>query len=145
MDKRDKNKTPLAIGFTSRVSIVVIIVNISSGHCNCNCGLICDLFHAGVCGTPSSQVFIFCLLPATFLIPYFVFLLFIGGPLFFLETALGQYTNEGAVTAWRKICPMFAGNNHARSAFLENCTISPLIQQEMDGFRCFLFEGLARS
>ncbi|XP_071392467.1 sodium- and chloride-dependent betaine transporter-like isoform X2 [Centroberyx affinis] len=25
------------------------------------------------------------------------------------ETALGQYTSEGGVTAWRKICPMFEG------------------------------------
>ncbi|XP_054480685.1 sodium- and chloride-dependent GABA transporter 2-like [Anoplopoma fimbria] len=44
-----------------------------------------------------------------FFIPYFVFLLFCGIPVFFLETALGQYTSEGGVTAWRKICPMFAG------------------------------------
>lgn len=46
---------------------------------------------------------------AVFFIPYFVFLLFCGFPLFFLETALGQYTSEGGVTAWRKICPMFEG------------------------------------
>ncbi|KAM7378277.1 hypothetical protein PAMA_013260 [Pampus argenteus] len=44
-----------------------------------------------------------------FLIPYFVFLLFCGIPVFFLETALGQYTSEGVITAWRKICPMFEG------------------------------------
>uniref|UniRef100_A0A672HGB7 Transporter n=1 Tax=Salarias fasciatus TaxID=181472 RepID=A0A672HGB7_SALFA len=44
-----------------------------------------------------------------FLIPYIVFLVFCGIPIFFLETALGQYTSEGGVTAWRKICPMFEG------------------------------------
>ncbi|XP_029317596.1 sodium- and chloride-dependent betaine transporter-like [Cottoperca gobio] len=44
-----------------------------------------------------------------FFIPYFVFLFFCGIPVFFLETALGQYTSESGVTAWRKICPMFEG------------------------------------
>ncbi|XP_016343328.1 sodium- and chloride-dependent GABA transporter 2-like isoform X5 [Sinocyclocheilus anshuiensis] len=44
-----------------------------------------------------------------FFIPYFIFLFFCGIPIFFLETALGQYTSEGGITAWRKICPMFEG------------------------------------
>nr|XP_040030089.1 LOW QUALITY PROTEIN: sodium- and chloride-dependent betaine transporter-like [Gasterosteus aculeatus aculeatus] len=44
-----------------------------------------------------------------FFIPYFVFLFFCGIPVFFLETAMGQYTSEGGVTAWRKMCPMFQG------------------------------------
>lgn len=48
--------------------------------------------------------------PGVFFIPYFIFLFFCGIPIFFLETALGQYTSEGGITAWRKICPMFEGN-----------------------------------
>lgn len=44
-----------------------------------------------------------------FFIPYFIFLFFCGIPVFFLETALGQYTSEGGITAWRKICPLFEG------------------------------------
>uniref|UniRef100_A0A663EPV3 Transporter n=1 Tax=Aquila chrysaetos chrysaetos TaxID=223781 RepID=A0A663EPV3_AQUCH len=44
-----------------------------------------------------------------FLIPYLIFLFTCGIPLFFLETALGQYTSQGGVTAWRKICPIFEG------------------------------------
>ncbi|XP_039616597.1 sodium- and chloride-dependent GABA transporter 2-like [Polypterus senegalus] len=48
-----------------------------------------------------------------FLIPYLIFLFFAGIPVFFLETALGQYTSEGGVTAWRKICPIFEGIGYA--------------------------------
>uniref|UniRef100_A0A9J7X110 Transporter n=1 Tax=Cyprinus carpio carpio TaxID=630221 RepID=A0A9J7X110_CYPCA len=51
-----------------------------------------------------------------FFIPYFIFLFFCGIPVFFLETALGQYTSEGGITAWRKICPMFEVNCHNISA-----------------------------
>lgn len=54
-----------------------------------------------------------------FLIPYFVFLFFCGFPLFFMETALGQFTSEGGVTAWRKICPMFEGKG-LRAALHKN-------------------------
>uniref|UniRef100_A0A668A5E4 Transporter n=1 Tax=Myripristis murdjan TaxID=586833 RepID=A0A668A5E4_9TELE len=53
-----------------------------------------------------------------FLIPYFVVLLFCGFPLFFMETALGQFTSEGGVTAWRKICPMFEGVGMASQIIL---------------------------
>ncbi|XP_041569651.1 sodium- and chloride-dependent GABA transporter 2 isoform X1 [Taeniopygia guttata] len=42
-----------------------------------------------------------------FFIPYLIFLFTCGIPVFFLETALGQYTSQGGVTAWRRICPLF--------------------------------------
>ncbi|XP_030632085.1 sodium- and chloride-dependent GABA transporter 2-like [Chanos chanos] len=44
-----------------------------------------------------------------FFIPYVVFLFACGIPLFLLETSLGQYTSQGSVTCWRKICPLFEG------------------------------------
>ncbi|CAJ0953348.1 unnamed protein product [Ranitomeya imitator] len=44
-----------------------------------------------------------------FFIPYLIFLFTCGIPVFFLETALGQYTSQGGVTSWRKICPIFEG------------------------------------
>ncbi|XP_070699309.1 sodium- and chloride-dependent GABA transporter 2-like [Pempheris klunzingeri] len=48
-----------------------------------------------------------------FFIPYILFMLSCGIPLFFLETALGQYTNQGGVTCWKKICPLFQGMGYA--------------------------------
>ncbi|KAB0378054.1 hypothetical protein FD755_009632 [Muntiacus reevesi] len=45
-----------------------------------------------------------------FLIPYVVFFICCGIPVFFLETALGQFTSEGGITCWRKVCPLFEGN-----------------------------------
>lgn len=61
------------------------------------------------CKCPVHDSWLFLMVAGVFLIPYFVFLFFCGIPVFFLETALGQYTSEGGVTAWRKICPMFMG------------------------------------
>ncbi|XP_053702467.1 sodium- and chloride-dependent GABA transporter 3-like [Synchiropus splendidus] len=48
-----------------------------------------------------------------FFIPYFLFMCTCGIPLFFLETALGQYTGQGGITCWRKICPLFQGMGYA--------------------------------
>uniref|UniRef100_A0A8C4NEY7 Uncharacterized protein n=1 Tax=Eptatretus burgeri TaxID=7764 RepID=A0A8C4NEY7_EPTBU len=48
-----------------------------------------------------------------FLIPYCIFLFGGGIPLFFLEVALGQYTAEGGITCWNKICPLFTGIGYA--------------------------------
>ncbi|XP_029286970.1 sodium- and chloride-dependent GABA transporter 2-like [Cottoperca gobio] len=44
-----------------------------------------------------------------FFIPYVLFLFTCGIPLFLMETSLGQYTNQGSITCWRKICPLFEG------------------------------------
>uniref|UniRef100_A0A670YHV7 Transporter n=1 Tax=Pseudonaja textilis TaxID=8673 RepID=A0A670YHV7_PSETE len=48
-----------------------------------------------------------------FFIPYLIFLFTCGIPVFFLETALGQYTSQGGVTSWRKLCPLFEGIGYA--------------------------------
>ncbi|XP_023647186.1 sodium- and chloride-dependent GABA transporter 2 [Paramormyrops kingsleyae] len=48
-----------------------------------------------------------------FFIPYLIFLFSCGIPVFFLETSLGQFTSEGGITCWRKICPLFEGIGYA--------------------------------
>ncbi|CAF1046306.1 unnamed protein product [Rotaria sp. Silwood1] len=44
-----------------------------------------------------------------FLIPYVLSVVLGGLPLFYLELLLGQYYRQGAITCWRKICPLLAG------------------------------------
>lgn len=34
--------------------------------------------------------------------------------MFFLEVIIGQYTSEGGITCWEKICPLFSGEYVAR-------------------------------
>ncbi|KAI3382564.1 hypothetical protein SNEBB_003714 [Seison nebaliae] len=44
-----------------------------------------------------------------FFIPYFVFFIFAGLPLFYMELALGQFQQTGVFTVWSRICPMMKG------------------------------------
>ncbi|XP_064417734.1 sodium- and chloride-dependent GABA transporter 2 isoform X2 [Latimeria chalumnae] len=70
-----------------------------------------------------------------FLIPYLIFLFMCGIPVFFLEIAMGQYTSQGGITCWRRICPVFEenctefheNNSSYNWTFAEN-GISPVIE-----------------
>ncbi|XP_045710470.1 sodium-dependent serotonin transporter-like [Phyllostomus hastatus] len=44
-----------------------------------------------------------------FLIPYTIMAIFGGIPLFYMELVLGQYHQNGCISIWRKICPIFKG------------------------------------
>ncbi|XP_044075310.1 sodium- and chloride-dependent GABA transporter 3-like isoform X2 [Siniperca chuatsi] len=44
-----------------------------------------------------------------FLVPYGLLAVVCGIPLFLLETSVGQYTQEGFITCWRKLCPLAQG------------------------------------
>lgn len=44
-----------------------------------------------------------------FLVPYVAFAVTCGLPLFLLETSTGQYTQEGGITCWRRLCPLAQG------------------------------------
>lgn len=57
---------------------------------------------------PLLQVYIFFNLGA-FLVPYLVLAVTSAIPLFLLESAVGQYTQEGSITCWRKLCPIAEG------------------------------------
>lgn len=49
-----------------------------------------------------------------FLVPYVLFLLSCGIPMFLMETAMGQFTSQGCITCWRYFCPLFEGQCVAR-------------------------------
>ncbi|KAM9349533.1 sodium- and chloride-dependent betaine transporter-like [Symphorus nematophorus] len=44
-----------------------------------------------------------------FLVPYGLLAVLCGIPLFLLETSVGQYTQEGFITCWKKLCPLAQG------------------------------------
>lgn len=52
---------------------------------------------------------VLCKYSGAFLVPYLVFVVTCGVPLFLLETTMGQYTQEGGITCWRKLCPLAEG------------------------------------
>ncbi|XP_064841632.1 sodium- and chloride-dependent GABA transporter 2-like [Oncorhynchus masou masou] len=53
-----------------------------------------------------------------FLVPYLVFVITCGVPLFLLETAMGQYTQEGGITCWKRLCPLAEGIGYAGQLIL---------------------------
>lgn len=53
-------------------------------------------------------IYIFFFLGA-FLIPYCTMLLVGGIPLFYMELALGQFYQTGAITCWGRLVPLFKG------------------------------------
>lgn len=61
------------------------------------------------CGKKNPRGWDAFLFAGVFFIPYTLFMFTCGIPLFFLETSMGQYTNQGGITCWRKICPLFQG------------------------------------
>uniref|UniRef100_UPI003AB03861 sodium- and chloride-dependent GABA transporter 2-like n=1 Tax=Centroberyx gerrardi TaxID=166262 RepID=UPI003AB03861 len=61
-----------------------------------------------------------------FLVPYLLFVVVCGIPLFLLETMIGQFTQQGIVTCWRKICPLAQGIGYAELVILCYGTLSYL-------------------
>uniref|UniRef100_A0A671TJ65 Transporter n=1 Tax=Sparus aurata TaxID=8175 RepID=A0A671TJ65_SPAAU len=44
-----------------------------------------------------------------FLLPYCIFALLCGAPVFLMETVIGQLMQEGSATCWTKLCPLAQG------------------------------------
>ncbi|KAK6296154.1 hypothetical protein J4Q44_G00338670 [Coregonus suidteri] len=53
-----------------------------------------------------------------FLVPYLVFVVPCGVPLFLLEMAMGQYTQEGGIACWKRLCPLAEGIGYAGQLIL---------------------------
>lgn len=56
---------------------------------------------------PQAEAAVLC--TGAFLVPYLLFMVIAGMPLFYMELALGQFNREGAAGVW-KICPVLKGN-----------------------------------
>ncbi|XP_031424194.1 sodium- and chloride-dependent GABA transporter 2-like isoform X1 [Clupea harengus] len=72
-----------------------------------------------------------------FLVPYVLFLLSCGIPMFFLETAMGQYTSQGCITCWRHFCPLFEGIGYATQVVIAYAAVSYIIIQAWAFFYLF--------
>ncbi|XP_033481687.1 sodium- and chloride-dependent GABA transporter 2 [Epinephelus lanceolatus] len=62
-----------------------------------------------------------------FFIPYILFLAACGIPLFVLEVSLGQYTSQGGIMCWRKVCPLFEGLGYASQMIIFYGCISYIV------------------
>ncbi len=59
----------------------------------------------------------------TFLIPYFLVLLFLGIPTFFMELVLGQYVNYGPIKIFGRLAPIFKGLGYSMVAMISCMTV----------------------
>ncbi|XP_061689457.1 sodium- and chloride-dependent GABA transporter 2-like isoform X2 [Syngnathoides biaculeatus] len=95
--------------------------------------------------TPAESGFLIRLLATTgdgtngvFLIPYLLFFCTCGVPLFFLETSLGQYTRQGGITCWRKVCPLFMGLGYGSQVVVLYTVIHYIVIQAWAFLNLFL-------
>uniref|UniRef100_A0A8D3D2V6 Transporter n=1 Tax=Scophthalmus maximus TaxID=52904 RepID=A0A8D3D2V6_SCOMX len=72
-----------------------------------------------------------------FLVPYVLFLLACGIPMFLLETAMGQYTSQGCITCWRHFCPLFEGIGYATQLVIAYAAVSYIVIQAWAFFYLF--------
>ncbi|KAM9758512.1 sodium- and chloride-dependent GABA transporter 2-like isoform 1-T1 [Menidia menidia] len=72
-----------------------------------------------------------------FLIPYILFLLSCGIPMFLLETAMGQFTSQGCITCWRHFCPLFEGIGYATQVVIAYAAVSYIVIQAWAFFYLF--------
>lgn len=78
-----------------------------------------------------------------FFVPYLLFLVLCGVPLFLLETSLGQFTCLGGVSAWRSICPLFGGLGYASQIMiLHGCVYYIVILAWAFFYLCSSFQSV---
>lgn len=80
------------------------------------------------CG-PQVEAAVLC--AGAFLVPYLLFMVIAGMPLFYMELALGQFNREGAAGVW-KICPVLKGNMQGCAPPHETCCVSGASEQDDD-------------
>ena len=78
-------------------------------HMNLNFTIEHNNEHATCFSSSRCKRFLFLYFTGVFLLPYCVLALLSGVPLFLMENALGQFTQEGTINCWKKLCPLLEG------------------------------------
>lgn len=72
----------------------------------------------------------FSLCAGVFLLPYCCFSMLRGLPLFLSESVIGQYTQEGPITCWTKLCPLAQNDFFVTFHLIIAGTISGISEQQ---------------
>ncbi|KAK2164942.1 hypothetical protein LSH36_57g04094 [Paralvinella palmiformis] len=78
---------------------------------------------------------------AVFLIPYILFLIICGMPLFFLEVSYGQFASLSPITVWR-LSPLFKGNRNRNAV---NRTSNTNESDEVPGLKTTHSDGVRQT
>ena len=92
--------------------LMVLLIDRFSRFCHYQRHYQRHYYHLLIATIQSKRVRLFL---GAFLIPYLILLLLVGKPMYYMEVAIGQFSQQGPLGIW-KLAPLFTGNLREFSA-----------------------------